>query len=118
MKRILSVCLVMILLCGCSRMPKTYPFENKDKTIESIELLYYPWYEDESKPFMEFETIIGIVIAIVLAYLSCDARSIVCFIISESLQASQDQVLEIIRKRYARFWKQHIRYVKLTLIRI
>lgn len=57
MKRILSICLLILLLCGCSRMPKTYPFENKDETIESIELLYYPWYEDKSKTFMEFETI-------------------------------------------------------------
>ena len=55
--RILSVCLAMLLLCGCSRMPKTYPFENKDQPIASVELLYYPWYEDESKPFMEFEII-------------------------------------------------------------
>lgn len=57
MKRILSICLLILLLCGCSRMSQKYPFKNQGEAIESIELLYYPWYEDESKPFMEFETI-------------------------------------------------------------
>lgn len=57
MKRFLSVFVLILFLCGCSRMPKTYPFENKGESIETVELLYYPWYEDESKPFMEFQTI-------------------------------------------------------------
>lgn len=57
MKKTLLIFLFALLLCGCSRMPQTYPFENKTEPIESIELLYYPWYADNTKPFMEFETI-------------------------------------------------------------
>ena len=55
MKKVLAICLIVLLLCGCSRIPKNYPFENKNEPIESVELLYYPWYEDRSKPIMEFE---------------------------------------------------------------
>lgn len=57
MKRILSLFLIVFLLCGCTRKPRTYPFENKDEPIKSVELLYYPWYEDHSQPFMEFQLI-------------------------------------------------------------
>ena len=56
-KKFILICFITLLLYGCSPMPKTYPFENKNELIESIELLYYPWYTDDSKPFMEFETI-------------------------------------------------------------
>lgn len=57
MKKYYVIILIVLCLCGCSRMPEAYPFENKDEAIKTIELLYYPWYTDESKPFMEFETI-------------------------------------------------------------
>ena len=57
MKKFHVFILIVLFLYGCSRMSEGYPFENKDEAIKSIELLYYPWYLDESKPFMEFETV-------------------------------------------------------------
>ena len=57
MKKVFIVVLLLFTLCGCSIDPRTYPFENKDQPIASVELLYYPWIEDDRKPFMEFELI-------------------------------------------------------------
>ena len=37
------ILLIIMLLCSCSRLPNTYPFENKDQEIKSIELLYNPY---------------------------------------------------------------------------
>ena len=50
---LLVVCLSFLLL-GCNSAAEPYPFENRDEPITAIELLYYPWIENENEPFMEF----------------------------------------------------------------
>lgn len=57
MKKLVGIVLLFIILGGCSIQPNTYPFEHRNEPILSIELLYYPWIEDETKPFMEFQLI-------------------------------------------------------------
>jgi len=53
MKKSLIVILALLLLVGCIQTPyskpKTYPFENKDEPIKSVELFYYPWIVDETE---------------------------------------------------------------------
>ena len=50
---IIVICLALLLL-GCASSRDPYPFENRDEPIASIELLYYPWINNENAPFMEF----------------------------------------------------------------
>ena len=57
MKRLLLVAFALLILVGCSPRPTEYPFPNRNEPIESIELFYHPWYEDDTKPFLEFQLI-------------------------------------------------------------
>ena len=57
MKKLIIICMLLALLSGCSVKPNEYPFENRNESIASVELLYYPWIADERKPFMEFQLI-------------------------------------------------------------
>ena len=57
MKRLLLVFFALLILGGCSTRPMEYPFPNRGEPIESVELLHHPWYEDDTKPFLEFELI-------------------------------------------------------------
>lgn len=41
MKRFLIFVVYALLLCGCSKLPDTYPFLNEDNTITSIALFYF-----------------------------------------------------------------------------
>jgi len=50
---VLVICLSFLLL-GCNSAAEPYLFENRGKSIDCIELLFYPWIEDENEPFMEF----------------------------------------------------------------
>ena len=54
MKRTIIMLFLLILMSGCSVQPDSYPFEQQNSPILNVELLYYPWIDDESKPFMEF----------------------------------------------------------------
>ena len=51
---LLLVICVSFLMLGCNSNEKTYPFENRNEPITGIELLYYPWIDDETEPFIEF----------------------------------------------------------------
>ena len=43
MRRLLIIYIVFVLLlCGCSKLPDTYPFLNQDVEIEAISLFYFP----------------------------------------------------------------------------
>lgn len=57
MRKIIFLFVIAIVLSGCSVYPNSYPFENRNEPITCIELLYYPWADDESKPFKEFQLI-------------------------------------------------------------
>ena len=57
MKKILTICLIMLLLCGCSPKPQSYPFVNKSEPIESVELLYYPRANNVDEEWMAFQQI-------------------------------------------------------------
>lgn len=57
MKKTTAIFLLLIVLSGCSVQPNSYPFEHRNEPITSVELLYYPWIEDETKPFMDFQLI-------------------------------------------------------------
>ena len=51
---ILVVCLSIVLLYSCTQS-SPYPFPNRDKPIESVELLYYPFAVDmDNEEFMKF----------------------------------------------------------------
>ena len=54
---IILMCLTLVLLSGCSLQPDSYPFENRNEPISSIELLYYPWALDQNETYMEFKLI-------------------------------------------------------------
>lgn len=51
MKKLCILCVLILLLtlCGCDE-EKPYPYTNKEVTIESVELLYYPWYDNKGEP--------------------------------------------------------------------
>ena len=57
MKKIVVIILLLIVLSGCSAKPSSYPFDHQNEPIVSIDLLYYPWIEDETQPFMVFQLI-------------------------------------------------------------
>lgn len=57
MKKLLLIFVAFIILGGCSTRPMEYPFPNRNEPIKSVELFYHPWYEDDTKPFLEFELI-------------------------------------------------------------
>lgn len=54
MRKLFIYFLLFFTLCRCASQENSYPFENKGEPIASVELLYYPWIEDDRKPFMEF----------------------------------------------------------------
>lgn len=57
MKRIFAIYLALLFLVGCSSVPATYQFPNRNEPIESIELLYYPFFDDADEEFMSFEVV-------------------------------------------------------------
>lgn len=57
MKKLICIILLLSVLTGCSVKPNSYPFEHRNEPITGVELLYYPWIDDETKPFMEFQVI-------------------------------------------------------------
>jgi len=57
MKKVFIICLAFLLLVGCSSMPAAYQFPNRNEPIESIELLYYPFFDDTDEEFMSFEVV-------------------------------------------------------------
>lgn len=54
MRKCVALFLLVICLSGCVTTPRSYVYVNKDQPIESIELLYYPWAEDNDRTFNEF----------------------------------------------------------------
>ena len=53
-KLLMIVICLALLLIGCAPSREPYPFENRDEPITNVELLYYPWINNENEPFMEF----------------------------------------------------------------
>ena len=57
MRKLIILSVLLVCLTACSIQPNSYPFENRNEPIKQIDLFYYPWIDDESKPFMEFQLI-------------------------------------------------------------
>jgi len=57
MRKLVAIFLLLIISSGCSVHPKSYRFEHRNEPIHSVDLLYYPWIDDATKPFMEFQLI-------------------------------------------------------------